>query len=173
MLGQDQKNHGRNHAVNRVVKVDGPKFAPVNAALHDAANQRLARLNDFVLVESGNLRKVAGLAHHQLGDARSAAGADPLPPDRHAISQHFGGRAFEGFKLIVPLPEAARDVLAHDGLEQFFLALEIKEQGALGNAGSDGHFFGARGGKAFFDEQVQRGVQQFAGACLFATLAFG
>ena len=65
------------------------------------------------------------------------------------------------------------DVLAHHGLEQLFLAREIEEQRALGDAGAGGHFLGAGGGKAFFDEQVERGVEQLAGTRFLAPLALG
>ena len=61
----------------------------------------------------------------------------------------------------------------HHGLEQLFLAREIEEQGALGDAGARRDFFGAGGGEALFDEEVQRRLQQFARAGFLAALALG
>ena len=60
----------------------------------------------------------------------------------------------------------------HDRLEQLLLALEIEEQRALGDTCVGGHFLETGGGVAFFDEERQGGVQQFAGPRLLAALAF-
>jgi hypothetical protein len=62
---------------------------------------------------------------------------------------------------------------AHHRLEQFFLAGEVEEQRALGHAGARGHLFAAGGGEAFFHEQVQRGVEQFARPRFLAAAAAG
>ena len=173
MLGHHQEHHGGDHAVRRMVHVGHGKFAAVHPALQDAADQRVAGLDDLGLVIGGDVGEVVRLADDQLGDAGRTGGANALPPHVHGVAQHVGAAAVKGVELRVPFGEAAGDVLADDGLEEFFLALEIQEQRALGHARPRGNLFGSGGGKALFNEQVQRGVQQFAGPRLLATLALG
>ena len=79
----------------------------------------------------------------------------------------------ETLELGVPFGEAPADVFAHHGLEQVFLAREVQEQRALGHPGARGHLFHPRGGKALFDKQVERGLQQLTRAGFLAALAFG
>jgi hypothetical protein len=119
---------------------------------------------------SGKLR---GLADDQLGDARGAGGAYALPPDPHAVGAASREWCLRRLELGVPFGEAAGDVLAHHRLEQLFLAREIEEQGALGHAGAGRDFLAAGGGEAFFHEQVERGIEQFARARFLAAFALG
>ena len=93
------------------------------------------------------------------------------PPSQHALAQHVGGASLEGLQVCGPLGETLRKAVAHHGLEQFFLAGEIEKQGALGHASALGDLFGARAGEAFFDEQVERGGQQFTRTRVLAPLA--
>ena len=173
MLGQHEENHGRDHGVDRVVDVDRRELAALDAALEDAAQQVMARPHHLAAVERGQLGEVVALAHHELGEARGLRGAHALPPDAHAVAQHVGGAALEGLELLVPLGEAAREVLDDHGLEELFLARKVKKERALGNTGPRRHFFGARGRKPFLDEEVERRLQELAGTRFLPTLALG
>jgi hypothetical protein len=62
---------------------------------------------------------------------------------------------------------------SHHRLEQLFLAGVVEVQRALGDAGAGRHFFGAGGGKTFFDEQPQCRIEQLLRAGFLASLTLG
>jgi hypothetical protein len=127
----------------------------------------------LALVEGRELGEIVAFAEHQLGQARHRRGADALPPDLGAVAQHVGGAALEGIEFLVPLGEAAAEAFGDHGLQQVFLALEIKEERALGHAGTRRHLFRTGRREALLDEQLERGLDQFAGARFLAALALG
>ncbi len=61
-------------------------------------------------------------------------------------------------------------MVAHHGFEDLFLILEVQIRRALGHAGGAGDVFHLGGAEAFFYEQGQRGVQDFAGTRVFFAL---
>lgn len=168
-LREHQEHQGREHQVDGVVQVQRAEFAPVDAALQDAPHQPVARLHHLLAVEAGDLGKIVGLAQDELAQARGLGGAHALPPALEAVFHQLAARSLEGFQLQVPFCEAAGDVLAHHGLEQVFLAREIEEQRAFGDSGADGDLVHLGCGEAFLHEQVQRRLEQFAGAGFLAA----
>ena len=173
VVPQHQEHHGRQHDVGAVVQVHLAELAALHAALQNAPDERTAGQNHLLLVELRDLREVLGLAEHQLGDARCLGGANAFPPHLIAVSQHLAGGADKGLQLGIPLGKAACNVFTHHGFEQFFLAGEVQKQRAFGHPGAGRHLVHAGSGKAFFDEQIQRRLQQFARARFFASAAFG
>ena len=170
---QRQKDHGRQHQVHRVVQVHRAELAPGNAPFEDASHQRMAGKDDLLLIELGDFGEVLRLAQHQLGDAGRLGGANPLPTDLVAIPQHLAGGAHKAFQLVVPFGKAPGDVLAHHGLEEFFLAGEVQKQRAFGHSGARRHLVHPCGGKPLLDKQVECGLQQLSRAGFFTALALG
>ena len=83
----------------------------------------------------------------------------------------LGSGALESVKCGVPLVETPGDVLAHNRLEQLYLAGEVQKQRAFGHTRPHRDVFHARTGKAFFNEQGQSRLHQLAWARVFAALA--
>ena len=129
----------------------------------------MGRLDDLMLVEGRQLRKIMGLAEHQFGDARGFGAAQAQPPHRHGVAQQVGRAAFKGIELGIPLGKAASNALPDHRLEQLFLARKIQEQRAFGHPGTPGDLFGLGGCKAFFNKQIQRSIQQLPRPRLFAA----
>lgn len=173
MLPGDEKYHWRQHGIDAIVKIFNGEFTLLYATAQDAANQVLARYQHLPLVKGSQLRKIFGLAHNQLGQAGARSVTHALPPLEHGIAQQFRGAAAIGFKFGIPQGETASQVFPDDGLEQLFLAREIKEQGAFGDPGASGDFLHPGSGESFFSEQIERRSQQFPRAGLFATAAPG
>ena len=121
--------------------------------------------------------KVAGFGENQLGDARNACGADPLPPAEQHHAQQVEGAALELVHDAADLGDRRHQPFAHDGLEQLFLVLEIQIQRSLGDAGARGDIFQACTGIAALDEQLQRCGSDFLGTRMLASrpsrLGFG
>lgn len=61
---------------------------------------------------------------------------------------------------------------AHGGLEQLFLAGKIQKQCAFGHPARAATSSTRVAAKPFFDKQLQRGFDEFAGARFLATFAF-
>ena len=171
MAPHHEKNHGGEHQVHGVVQRYRAKFTAVHAALQNAPNQLLPHGDHFLAVERGQLRKITRLAQNELGDARGLGGTNAFPPHLKALAQQLAGAALEVLHRQAPFVKAPGNVVAYHRLEQFQLAGEIQKQRALRDAGPCRHFFHARGGKAFFHEQIQCSLQQLARACLFAAAA--
>ena len=73
----------------------------------------------------------------------------------------------------MPLREAARQVVAHHGLQQLFFAGEIQKQCALRDAGQVSHLFHPGSSKAFLHKQLERGIDQFTRTRVLAPLVLG
>lgn len=171
MLPDHQEHHRGDHAVHGQVQIHGPELAALHAALQDAPDQLMAWKNHLLVIELRKLGKITRLAEHEFGDARRLGAADALPPGLEAVAQQIGGRCAVVVEFLAPLAEAARDAVAHHGLEKLLLAREIEEQRALGNPGPGGDLFDAGGGVALFHEEVERGFQQLARTLVLAAAA--
>ncbi len=173
VLVHDQEDQRRDQRVDDVGRVDRPELAAVDAALQQPASIACAGLDDLVDVELGDVREVARLRHHQLEDAATARVSPIRSHQRRSRAQQVGRGALEAGGSVDALDDQVDDVLAHHRLEQFFLARVVEVQRALGDAGARGHFFGAGGGEALLDEQVERRIEQFLRTGFLAALATG
>ena len=69
------------------------------------------------------------------------------------------------------LDDLVDDVLAHDLLQQVFLARVVQVERALRDAGPGRDLFGSRRREALLDEQVERGIEQLLRTRFLAALA--
>ena len=170
---QRHENQRRDERVHDVIDRQLAELAALDAALDRAAEQVVSRDDHLVDVELRDLRKVAHFGDHDLADARSGLAAEPFPPRAQQQRQQFGRRSFELLGDLRAFGDQRRHVVAHHRLEELFLARVVQIQRALRHAGARGNLFGTRGRKAFFDEQLERGVEQFLRARFLAALACG
>jgi hypothetical protein len=171
MLVHDQEQQRGHQRMDHVGDDDRPELAAVDAALHQLGEHRVRGLDDLVDIELGDVREVARLGHHQLQDAGGAGLAHPLPPEPKHPREQLGGGAVEVADQVDALDDPVDDVLAHDLLQQVFLARVVQVQRALRDAGPGRHFLRARRGEPLLDEQVERGIEQFLRTRFLAALA--
>jgi hypothetical protein len=163
--------HGCSNGHARVIEILDVEFAANDSLLQNLPNEFLGGLEHFSMVSGREFRKVARLAHDQLRDPGRSGLADAFPPNSKTRADHFRRAAFESFQFIIPHSKVSRDVLAHDCVQQLLLAWKVEEQCPFGDAGTRGHFFGTRGGKALLDEEIERGFEKFGRPRLIAPLA--
>ena len=71
--------------------IDFAKLALRHAATQGVAHHGMPGLDDLGAVKLGQLRKVAGLADDEFGDARGFGVAIAVPPLQHHPFQQFAG----------------------------------------------------------------------------------
>ena len=147
--------HGRDHAEDRVVDVDGAELAARDPAPQDPADQPEAATHDLVDIEARKVRKIAGLGDHELRDRADPGVHDTRDGREHPLEQH-GTRAFEGRRQGLDPGEVRQQRLAHDRLEQLLLAVEVEVERALADAGAGGDVLDPGGGEAASGEALQR-----------------
>ena len=173
--GQDRvfpdraQHHRRQPQVDAGVDVHRAKLALPRAALDDRPEQQRVAHHHFLLEEPGEFGKVAGLADHQLGDARQPGRAERRPPLAKESTEEFRAGGIRLCDVALGRFEQRHDVLPHHRLEQVFLAGVVQVQRALADAGARGDVVEPRGGVALLDELVECGIEQLAGAGLLAA----
>ena len=80
-VGPDRLEHQRrDQDVCRGLDVDRPELAAFDAALDQSRDQRIVRLNHFVVKEAGHFREIAGLGHDEFAQAGKLCAAEFGPP---------------------------------------------------------------------------------------------
>jgi hypothetical protein len=168
-----QHDHGCVQYQRSVLDIHGLEFAAGHTLLQQADDVATPGRYDFVIVEPGKFREIAGLCDDQLGNAAQGAAAHVFPPVQKIIAQQIGDAASVGlFPLLQRINQGQKSLVDHC-LEQFFLVLVVQIESAFADACTGGDFFKAGTGEAFFREQKHGSVQQFGGAgCLSSIPPF-
>ncbi len=168
MLPQGREQQGRDHTVDRVLDVDRAELAAGDPAAEQRGEQPPAPADDLIEIEPRQLREVARLGDHQLGQRREPRAVhllDEHARDIHQEPRHRPRSLGRGFELL----QGRHEVAAHHRLEQLFLVLEVEVSGSLGHSCPGRHVLQPRGGEAPLGEAIQRGLQDLPGAGILAT----
>ena len=87
--------------------------------------------------------------------------------------QEFAARPVEARYFACGLADARDDVIAHHRLEEVFLVLEVEVERPLGDAGARGDVVEPGARIALFDEEFERGGDQFGRPCFLAAFPAG
>src|SRR6266851_3373898 len=142
----------------------------LDAPLDHACHQAVPAGHDFLVVKTSQFRKSCRLGHHKLRDAGHRRLPHQPPVFPYQLLDQLAGAAGEGLRERFTPGDHGHDRLAHNGLEQGFLAVEVEVQGAFGDAGPARHVGELGGGEAALPEYVERGGDDFPRAGVLAAL---
>jgi len=74
---RDGEKERGDDAHDRLLGVDRSKFADLDAALEQTAQQTLAAFDHLIEIEAREIGKIAGFGQHQLGNGADARAHDP------------------------------------------------------------------------------------------------
>src|SRR2546422_107355 len=121
--GVHQGGHGE---LGRDGNVDRPEFAGFDPALQYAAHQTMTAGDDFLVVEAGELREIAGFGNHQAWNARDGRLAHQPEILAHQLFKEIPGASSEGLGEGPPLLDDGDDRLANQRLEQRLFVFEAE-----------------------------------------------
>ncbi len=149
--------------------VDRAELAACDTARHRRTEQAVPGLDHLGQEEAGDLREVAALGGHQLGDAAGLRVAVVAPPAHDQAAQQIGAGAVVALGPPGGGGDERHHAFAHHRLEQLFLVGKVQVQGAFGDAGARRHVVQPGAGVATLDEQVEPGGQQLRRPVLLAA----
>src|SRR6266511_3411802 len=153
--GVHQGGHGE---LGRDGNVDRPEFAGFDPALQYAAHQTMTAGDDFLVVEAGELREIAGFGNHQAGNSRERRLAYQPEILAHQLFEEIPRAAREGLGEGLALLDDGNDRLADQRLEQRLFVFEVEIDRALSDAGTARDVFERLGCKAPIGKDLQRGA---------------
>lgn len=155
-----------------MVNVDRAELAALDPAPQDGADQAEAAANHLVEVEAREIREVASLSDHQLGN-RPDLRARHVGDGRQQLLQQADARPFEGRGRHLEPLEVRQQPGPHHRLEQRFLAGEVQVERALADAGAGRDVVQAGRGEATRGEALQGRCQNLVGAVVLAAAPAG
>src|SRR6266545_2163628 len=168
--GVHQGGHGE---LGRDGNVDRPEFAGFDPALQYAPHQTMTAGDDFLVVEAGELREIAGFGNHQAGNSRERRLAHQPEILAHQLFEEIPRATGEGLGEGLALLDDGDDRLADQRLEQRFFVFEVEVDRALGDAGATGDIFELRGREPAVGKDFERRGDDLLGPSVLATAPTG
>ena len=168
VLPEGSEQEWADHAINRVLDIDGTEFTLFDAAAENGCDQVHSPMCDRVEIKAGELREVSGLCDDQLGDDAERRGDDTLPGCEQALEQQPGRNGL--FEHGLEELDLLRNFTANDGFEKVFLAAVVQVDRSFRHAGPCGDVFEPGGGEAALAEALEGGGHDLRRPGLFPPL---
>src|SRR6266545_2080844 len=169
----DGVHQGRHGELRRERHIQSPELARLDTALEDAAHQAMAARHDFLVIEAGQLGKIAGLRDHQTRDTGEWRLADQPEILAYQPLEEIARTAGEGLRERLALLDHRHDRLTDQRFEQRFLVLEVEVDRALRDAGAAGDILELGGRKPAVGKDLQRGADDLFRPGVFPSAPAG